>query len=126
MIGECAFEPDATPILCVECEKPTGLTGTCQDVDFCASCKQELIDGAMADGASRQEAERRYSAMLIGMIEGRPYKIKYVTRRVMHLRVEGRPACGIKGGPHPMTANPNESNCKRCLKSESANKRKAA
>jgi hypothetical protein len=115
-VEECAFEPESTEIRCVDCDKPTGVMGTCQDVGFCASCKQEFIDGALADGASRTEAERRYSEMLIGMIEGKGYHAKYARKRVLHFSVGGKPACRAKGGPHPLTTNRNESNCKRCLK----------
>lgn len=114
--GECAFEPDAVPVLCVECEKPTGLMGTCRDVDYCASCKEEFIQGAIYDGATRAAAEKRFSAMIISMIEGAGYKAKYATRRVLHVSVGGKPACSARGGPHPLTTNPNESNCKRCLR----------
>lgn len=69
----------------------------------------------MAHGTTRQQSEARYSAMVISMIEGASYKAKYARRRVLHPSVEGSPACGVKGGPHPMTKNKNEVNCKRCL-----------
>lgn len=115
MTPECSFEPDAVAVRCIECEKPTGLMGTCTDVDYCASCKEEFIQGAIYDGSTRTQAEARFSAMLIGMIEGSHYKAKYAPRRVMHISINGQPACAARGGPHPMTENPNESNCKRCL-----------
>lgn len=113
--GECAFEPDAVEVRCVECEKPTGLVGTCRDIGFCASCREDFIQGAVHDGRSRTKAEAEFSAMVISMIEGAPYKAKYARRRVLHIQVDGKPACSVKGGPHPMTTDPNESNCKRCL-----------
>jgi hypothetical protein len=115
MTPECAFEPDSIAVRCIECGKPTGLVGTCQEVDFCASCKAEFIEGAMHDGSTRTAAEARFSAMLIGMIEGSHYKAKYAPRRVLHIAVAGGTACRARGGPHPMTNNPSESNCKRCL-----------
>jgi hypothetical protein len=123
--GECAFEPDATPVLCADCEKPTGLMGTCTDIDFCATCKEGFIESAMYDsGVTRDEAGRRYSAMLIGLIEGRSYKAKYARRRrVLHFSVDDHPVCGARGGPHPMTTNRDESNCKRCLAKLSTAKR---
>jgi hypothetical protein len=114
--ADCAFEPDAVEVRCVECEKRTGLMGTCTDLDFCASCKEEFIQGAMHDsGATRAQAESQFSAMLISLIEGAPFKAKYVKSRALHIAIDGQPACGAKGGPHPLTTNPNESNCKRCL-----------
>jgi hypothetical protein len=115
MSSECKFEPDAIAVRCVECEKPTGLMGTCSEIDFCASCKERLIEGAIYDGSTRREAEARFSAMLIGMIEGSLYKAKYARHRVMHFSVNNKPACSARGGPHPMTTNPSESNCKKCL-----------
>lgn len=114
-IEECAFEPDSIEIRCVECGKPTGVTGTCQEINFCASCKEDFIQGAMHDGATRTAAEARFSALLISMIEGAPYNAKYAPRRVLHLSVNGKPACGVKGGPHPTTERAAESNCKRCI-----------
>jgi hypothetical protein len=99
-ITECAFEPDSVVIRCMDCNKPTGKTGTCKDVDLCTSCRADYIDAAMAHGDSRKAAEREVSAMIINAIEGGGFK----------------PACGIRGGPHPLTDNPNESNCKRCIK----------
>jgi hypothetical protein len=111
---ECAFEPEVVEVLCADCEKPTGLMGTCNDLNFCASCKTDFIDVAVAVGATQAQAEAEYSEMLITLIEGAPYKAKYAPRRVMHFEVNGQPACGIKGGPHPMTTNRNETNCKRC------------
>jgi hypothetical protein len=90
--------------------------GTCTDIDFCASCKEEFIQGAMHDsGATRAQAGSQFSAMLISLIEGAPFKAKYVKHRALHIAVDGQPACGAKGGSHPLTTNPNESNCKRCL-----------
>lgn len=115
--GECAFEPDITEILCVECGKGTGQTGTCRDAGFCAACREEFIESGIAAGHTRQESERSFSEMLITMIEGRGYNSKFKPQRVLHLSRHGSPYCGIKGGPHPMTDNANESNCKRCLKS---------
>jgi hypothetical protein len=115
MTPDCAFEPDAVEVRCVECDRPTGLMGTCQDIDFCASCREEYVQGIMHDGSTRAEAEVDFSAMLISLIERAPYKAKYAHRRVLHIAVDGKPACAAKGGPHPMTTDPHESNCKRCL-----------
>lgn len=105
-MNECAFEPDATEILCVDCGKSTGQMGTCQDVGFCDECRSIYIAG---------KGEAEFSEMLISMIEGTPYRAKYIPRRVLHLSRAGHPACGTKGGPHPLTTNKNEVNCKRCL-----------
>jgi hypothetical protein len=115
-VEECAFEPESTEIRCVECNKPTGKMGTCQEVDFCSSCRDEFIQGSMYDGATRVEAEARFSAMLVSMIEGTPYRAKYARQRVMHISIDNKPACHARGGPHPLTTNPSDSNCKRCLK----------
>ena len=114
-IEECAFEPESTEIRCVECEKPTGEMGTCRDVGFCAECRESYIAAGMAHGLSRTASETDFSEMLITMIEGRGYKAKYKTRRVLHLSVDGKPLCSVKGGPHPLTTNRDETNCKRCL-----------
>lgn len=112
---ECAFEPDAIDVRCIECEKPTGLMGTCRDINFCTSCREAFIQGYTYGGSTRVEAEAEFSAMLISMIEGAPYKAKYTPHRVLHFSIDGKPACSARGGPHPMTANSNESNCKRCI-----------
>lgn len=114
-VEECAFEPESAEIRCVECGKPTGLMGTCADVNYCDPCREGFIQGAMYDGATRQKAEAQVSAMLISIIEGSPYKAKYAPRRVLHLSIDGHPACGVRGGPHPMTEKKNEVNCKRCV-----------
>lgn len=120
MKPDCAFEPDAVEVRCVECERPTGLAGTCQEIDFCSSCREDFISGAVHDGMTRAQAEAEFSAMLISMIEDAPYKAKYVTKRVLHVAADGKPLCGARGGPHPLTTNPNDSNCKRCLKKSAA------
>jgi hypothetical protein len=114
--GECAFEPDMTEIRCVECNRTTGRMGTCRDVDFCAACREEFITSGVSVGFTRKEAEVSFSEMLIAMIEGRGYNSKFKPQRVMHLSRHGSPYCGIKGGPHPLTEDVNQSNCKRCLK----------
>jgi hypothetical protein len=105
-IEECAFEPESAEIRCVDCGKPTGEIGTCQDVGFCTGCRAAYV---------AQIGEAGFSEMLITMIEGRGYNSRYKPRRVLHLSVNSSPACGIKGGPHPVTANNNEVNCKRCI-----------
>lgn len=114
-VEECAFEPESTQIRCIECGKPTGEIGTCQDVGFCAGCRADLIDAGIAEGMSPEASRAEFSAMLISMIEGKGYNAKYVKRRVLHLSVNGKPACSAKGGPHPLTENENEANCKRCV-----------
>jgi hypothetical protein len=112
---DCAFEPDAVEVRCVECQKTTGLSGTCNDIDFCASCKEDYILSSEAHGSNRTQAEAEFSALLITLIEGAPYKAKYAHRRVLHIESSGNPLCGARGGPHPLTINAAESNCKRCL-----------
>lgn len=114
-VEECAFEPESVEIHCVECEKPTGEMGTCRDVGFCSACRENHIAAGVAEGLSREVSETRFSEMLITMIEGKGYNAKYKPRRVMHLSVNGKPACGVKGGPHPLTTDRNEANCKRCV-----------
>lgn len=114
-VEECAFEPESTEIRCVECEKPTGVMATCRDIGFCAECRDMYVDAGVQHGLTRQASEADFSAMLVSMIEGSGYKAKYARRRVLHLSVDGYPACGVKGGPHPMTQNKNEVNCKRCV-----------
>ena len=91
--------------------------GTCHEVDFCSSCRDEFIQGLIYDGATRAEAEARFSALLIGMIEGTLYyKAKYARHRVLHISIDNKPACRARGDPHPLTTIRDESNCKRCLK----------
>lgn len=107
-VEECAFEPQSTEIRCVECDKPTGAMGTCRDVGFCAECRAGYV-------AEESIGEAGFSEMLISMIEGRGYNAKYKPRRVLHLSADGKPICGVKGGPHPLTENKNEANCKRCV-----------
>lgn len=114
-VEECAFEPDSIEVRCVECGKPTGTLGTCADIDFCAKCREDYVDVCMAEGMSVKAANVRLSEMLITMIEGQGYKSKYKPKRVLHLSVNDNPACGVQGGPHPLTTNINEANCKRCL-----------
>ena len=115
--GECAFEPDIVQIPCVECGKGTGQTGTCKDVGFCVTCREEFISAGVEAGRTRKESETSFSEMLVTMIEGRGYRSKFKPQqRVLHLSRHGSPFCGIKGGPHPLTANADEANCKRCLK----------
>lgn len=121
IVEECAFEPESTEIRCVECDKPTGQMGTCRDIGFCAECREQFIQGCMDDGTTRPRAEARFSEMVIGMIEGSPYKAKYAPRRVLHLSVDSKPACGARGGPHPLTENKHEVNCKRCVLKQSKN-----
>ena len=116
IVEECAFEPESTEIRCVECGQPTGVMGTCQDVGFCQHCRQEFIDAFVAEGFSRKEGGPRFSEMLVTMIEGQGYKARYAKSRVLHLSIDGTPACRAKGGPHPLTENKNEVNCKRCVK----------
>lgn len=116
MTNECAFEPDIVEIHCVQCGRPTGETGTCRDVGFCAACRRKYVDALVARGVSLQAAKADFSAMLIGMIEGRHYKVKFVPQRVLHIASDGKPLCGAKGGPHPLTTNRDESSCKRCMK----------
>jgi hypothetical protein len=108
-IEECAFEPDSVEIRCVDCDKPTGVMGTCRDVGFCTECRiaYETCDTVDKVG---------FSEMLISMIEGKHFNAKYARKRVLHLSVDSKPACGAKGGPHPLTSNKDESNCKRCVK----------
>lgn len=104
---ECAFEPDSVEILCIDCGKPTGITGTCEDVGFCQPCRDTYIAAGIT--------ETEFSEMLISLIEDQGYKAKFHPHRVLHISLDGKPACGIQGGPHPLTTNTNESNCKRCL-----------
>lgn len=39
---ECRFEPDAIPILCLDCDKPTGEMGTCDDQGLMRCMPPEL------------------------------------------------------------------------------------
>ncbi len=39
--GECAFE--LREQLCVECGKPSGQEGTCEDVIYCRDCRDERV-----------------------------------------------------------------------------------
>lgn len=106
-VEECAFEPESTEIRCDQCEKPTGVMGTCQDIGFCVECRADYVAVI---------GEKRFSEMLITMIEGKSYSTKYARKRVLHFSVDGKPACKARGGPHPLTTNQNDSNCKRCLR----------
>jgi hypothetical protein len=91
-IEECAFEPESAEIRCVDCGKPTGEMGTCQDVGFCAKCRTVYV-------SEPSIGEAGFSEMLIAMIEGRRYNSRYKPRRVLHLSVNGSPVCSVKGGP---------------------------
>jgi ribosomal protein S27E len=106
-IQECAFEPDSFEVRCMDCDRRTGVVGTCKDVALCPACRA----GYIAAGFSELEV----SEMIITLIEGRGYKTKYVRKRVLHLSINGKTVCGAKGGPHPLTTHRNESNRKRCL-----------
>ena len=108
-IEECAFEPESAEIRCVDCDKPTGVMGTCRDVGFCEDCRARYE-------SSDSIGKAGFSEMLISMIEGEGYQAKYAPKRVLHFSVEGKPACNAGGGPHPLTTSRDESNCKRCLK----------
>ena len=107
-VEECAFEPESSEIRCVDCGKPTGEMGTCRDVGFCVECRAKYVE-------SDEVGQVAFSEMLISMIEGEGYNAKYKPRRVLHLSADGKPVCGVKGGPHPLTTNRNEANCKRCV-----------
>lgn len=105
MSQECKFEPDALPILCVDCDKPTGEMGTCDDHGVCAECRQLYLDAGIS--------EKEVAGMMIGVVSGEyGYKPQ---RRVLHFNAGNGPVCHARGGPHPMTQNRNETNCKRCL-----------
>ena len=106
-IAECAFEPDATDILCSECDKPIGMTGTCRDVGICESCRADWIELL---------GEQGFSEMLISMIEGRGYRSKFMPRRSMHYGTGGIPLCGARNNQkQPTTVKRAEVTCKRCL-----------
>jgi hypothetical protein len=70
MKPDCVFEPDSVAVRCIDCGKPTGLTGTCKETDFCSSCKEDFIQSAMKAGPTRSEAEAKFSALLVSLIEG--------------------------------------------------------
>lgn len=107
MERECRFEPDALPILCVDCEKPTGQMGTCDDRDICASCRQEYRDVGIS--------EAEIAALAIGVISGQEFGWK-PTKRVLHFDSGSGPICNVRGGPHPVTVDRNETNCKKCVR----------
>jgi hypothetical protein len=65
-VGECAFEPESTEIRCTDCDKPTGVMGTCRDVGFCAECRARYE-------SSDSIGKAGFSEMLISMIEGEGY-----------------------------------------------------
>lgn len=106
MTQECKFEPDALPILCIDCDKPTGETGTCDDHGICNDCRQKYLDAGIN--------ERDVSIMMIGVVSGE-YGWK-PQKRVLHFDNGTGPVCNARGGPHPVTVNRNETNCKRCVR----------
>lgn len=106
MTEECRFEPDATPIICLDCDKPTGEMGTCDDHGVCAACRQKYLDA----GRTKDEV----ATMMIGVVSGEfGYRPK---KRVLHFKIESGTACHARGGPHPVTDNRNETNCKKCVR----------
>lgn len=104
--GECAFEPHSAEIRCERCGNGTGVMGTCQDLDYCDSCREYLI---------AEHGAQKFSEIRISLIEGREFKAKYMTsKHVIHFSIDGNPLCGQRGGPHPGTSNPDDVTCKRC------------
>lgn len=104
---ECQFEPDIVAVLCADCGKSTGETGTCTDRGLCSDCRQSYVN---ADFSPDEIAE-----MVIGIVSGE-YHYK-ATRRVLHLcRGDGQPLCRVFTNPQPVTTKESEVNCMRCLK----------
>lgn len=105
-MNECRFEPEGFPILCIDCEKPTGEMGTCDDKGICPVCRQKYLD------ADFTEAE--VAVMVIGVVSDEwGYKPR---NRVLHYDNGSGPVCHARGGPHPVTDQRNETNCKKCVR----------
>lgn len=104
--SECQYEPDATEILCTECDKPTGERGTCTDRGLCQSCRKDF---------EYLVGEEEVAELVIAQASGEHY-YKPI-RRAMHLRRgDGQPICREFANKQPVTTNPAEVSCKRCLK----------
>lgn len=106
-MNECRFEPDAAPILCFRCDKPTGEMGTCEDQSICSECRDYLKDIGMS--------EVDIASMVISVVSGE-HKWRPHRERVYHLGQGDRTLCHARGGPHLIATSPGEVNCKRCLR----------
>jgi len=103
---ECQFEPNTAPILCFECEKPTGETGTCTDSGLCPKCRAEYEELV---------GKEEVAELMVGVASGEHY-YKPI-RRAMHMcRGDGQPLCRVFTNKQPVTTNSAEVSCKRCLK----------
>lgn len=116
MSAECRFEPGLAR--CTECGAPTDEPGTCEDFAYCWKCRKALVD-IMGE----EEGERIYGSYVLTAIEGHEYKPKH---RVLHFNNGGGPVCHARGGPHPVTDNRNETNCKKCVQAIAAPQRELA
>jgi len=102
---ECQFEPDIAPILCFECDKPTGEAGTCTDSGLCPKCRAEYEELV---------GKEAVAALMVGVSSGEHYYKP--TKRVLHYgEQKDAPICRGYERPQPTTANITEVTCKRCL-----------
>jgi hypothetical protein len=103
--SECQFEPHAIPILCVDCDKPTGEEGTCTDRGICATCREEYQRAGLGDADIAE--------MVIGVVSGEYYYKP--TKRVLHFAGDnGKPICRKFENAQPVTTNAGVVSCKRC------------
>jgi hypothetical protein len=103
---ECAFEPGFAS--CAECGRSTDELGTCKDFALCYHCKRELVENMGDD-----EANRIYRSYILTSVDGHDHKPPH---RVLHYDNGSGPVCHPRGGPHPVTVNRNETNCKKCVR----------
>jgi hypothetical protein len=102
-MSECKFE--LSEIRCVECGKPTGDIGTCDDRAYCSECRTIF---------EKLKGKNAFARYVVRLIEREKYHPK---SRVLHFDSGSNlPLCAARGGPHPLSKNINEVNCKKCLR----------
>lgn len=108
MQEECRFEPGLAP--CAECGGPTDEPGTCEDYALCWRHKKELTENV----GNEPEAKDLYGRYILASVEGNSnYRPPH---RVLHYDAGSGPVCHARGGPHPVTDQRNETNCKKCVR----------
>lgn len=106
-MNECRFEPGVVPLRCDNCNRNIpGTVGTCEDRDLCPACEQMMLAGTWT---TKEIAVYRFH-----LAAGFDTKM-FPTNRKLHFGLVN-PLCATRGGPHPLTENIDEVNCKRCLR----------
>ena len=100
---ECQFEPNVAPILCFECEKPTGETGACTDSGLCPKCRAEY-EGLVG--------KKEVAELMVGVSSGEHY-YKPI-KRALHYGPHGDPICRKFENKQPVTSVSTDVTCRRC------------